>query len=54
MTDEQSLQPLAAVAAPPGSGNVRFIFYGAHGLRAGWKVLLFAAIVTALFLATRP
>ena len=54
MTDEDSLQPLEAVAASQISGNVKLIFYGAQGLRAGWKVLLFAAIVITLFLATRP
>ena len=54
MTGEDSLRPLEAVVASQRSGNVKLIFYGAQGLRAGWKVLLFAAIVITLFLATRP
>lgn len=54
MTDEDSLQPLEAVAASQTSGNIKLIFYGAQGLRVGWKVLLFAAIVITLFLATHP
>ena len=54
MTDEDVPQPLEAVAASQRSGNVKWIFHGAQGLRVGWKVLLFAAIVITLFLATRP
>jgi membrane protease YdiL (CAAX protease family) len=54
MTDEDFRQPPEAAAASQRSGNVKLMFYGAQGLRAGWKVLLFAAIVITLFLATRP
>jgi membrane protease YdiL (CAAX protease family) len=54
MTDEDSPQPLVVVAASQRSGNVKWIFCGAQGLRAGWKALLFVAIVITLFLATRP
>ena len=54
MTDEDFPQPLEAVAASQRSGNVKLIFHGAQGPRVGWKVLLFAAIVITLFLATRP
>src|SRR5580698_3145833 len=47
-------EPQPEAAASQRSGNVKLMFYGAQGLRAGWKVLLFAAIVITLFLATRP
>jgi membrane protease YdiL (CAAX protease family) len=52
--DEDSLQPPAVVAASAASDKVRWIFCGDQGLRAGWKALLFVAVVVALFLATRP
>jgi len=54
MTDDDSLQRLEAVAASQRGGYVKLIFFGAQGLRVGWKVLLFAAILITLFLATRP
>ncbi|AOJ84477.1 CAAX protease [Burkholderia sp. MSMB617WGS] len=36
---------------PPSSPRLKRIWYGAHGLRAGWAVLLYAAIVVAIVLA---
>jgi hypothetical protein len=53
MTHEDSLTT-PQVAPSRSSGNVKLVFHGAEGLRAGWKVLLFAAVVVTLFLATRP
>lgn len=53
MVDKDSLLPPLAIASPR-SHRFKSIFYGAQGLRLGWKVLLYAAIVTTLILATRP
>jgi len=53
MTDEKSLPP-PVITSSQRSGTFKWIFCGAQGLRTGWKVLLFAAIVVALYLATRP
>ena len=53
MSHEDSLTT-PQVAPSQRSGNVKLIFHGAEGLRAGWKVLLFAAAVATLLLATRP
>jgi len=53
MNDENS-PPSPVMASSRRNGTFKWIFYGTQGLRAGWKVLLFAAIVIILFLATRP
>ena len=43
---------------PPPQSWVRFVFYGPNGLRAGWRLLIFLLILSAIsggfFLALRP
>ena len=49
--------PKAAVLVPPRTrlrSLIRKVFVGPHGLRAGWKVLLFFVILFALGFCLRP
>ena len=45
MTPDYSNAPLEAAAPPPHSGN---LFNGPKGLRAGWRIVIFMAIVMGL------
>jgi len=40
--------------APTRGSAVRSIFVGQHGVRAGWRLLIFLALVVALFAASAP
>ncbi len=42
----------AAAPEPPAAPARSRIFYGPHGLRAGWRLLIFLAILAALFSST--
>lgn len=37
---------------PPRLSVPRYVFYGPYGLRAGWRLLIFIALVSALIIAT--
>src|SRR5689334_2166028 len=39
--------------APP-SGGLKAVFLGPNGLRAGWRLLIFLAMVLAFSVATQP
>src|SRR5580704_4369674 len=51
--DETNLSPAADIASPytpppPAEPQRNAIFYGPHGLRAGWRILIFVAILAAI------
>src|SRR5215469_8215627 len=49
--------PEATVSVPPPTrprSLLRNVFFGPHGLRAGWKVLIFVLIVFAVSFCLRP
>src|ERR1700728_5454074 len=47
--DEMNLPPATDIAPPPPAEPKRnAIFYGPNGLRAGWRALIFVAIVVAI------
>ena len=36
------------IPAPPGDSGVRVVFIGSQGLRAGWRLLVFIALLVAV------
>jgi membrane protease YdiL (CAAX protease family) len=54
MPDQEILPPPEPTAAPnqtPAPHTPNTLFRGPHGIRAGWRVLIFWAVVVALFIA---
>jgi len=51
--EEHDASEMSSPPTPPGS-TLRSIFNGPHGVRAGWKVLLFFAVVIAVAFCLTP
>jgi uncharacterized protein len=45
------MEPQSETAVPPPASTVHFVFFNSRGLRAGWRLLIFMAILVVLGLA---
>jgi uncharacterized protein len=44
------MEPVTGIAPPPAS-KARFVFFSDHGLRAGWRLLIFSAVLVPISIA---
>jgi uncharacterized protein len=42
------MEPQTEAAAPPSAKTIRFVFFNERGLRAGWRLLIFAAVLIVI------